>query len=180
MGCNPAMQLGLALQHAIDVFGLELRSWTEALPTPGVQLEKEIIMKAILSFKRVALAGVLGAVLAWPVLAQPGPSGPGVQGEASCVTNCGPGMMGGQGKGGSSGPGMRFSQRNTAGWNLMTAEERNAHREKMMAVKSYDECKSVQVAQHSAMEARAKEKGVSLPQPRSNGCDRMKARGMFK
>ena len=153
-------------------------------------------MKATLSIKRVAFAGVLGAVLAWPVLAQPGPggpSGPGVQGAAPCVNNCGPGMRGGkgpgtgpgmgqrgQGQGGGMGSGMRFSQRNTAGWNLMTAEERNAHREKMMAVKSYDECKSVQVAQHSAMEARAKEKGVSLPQPRSNGCDRMKARGMFK
>lgn len=149
-------------------------------------------MKAILSFRRVVLAGVLGAVLALPALAQPGsgsPGGPAAQGLTRCVNNCGLGMGGGQGpgmgqgeqgQGGSRGPGMRFSQRNTAGWNLMTAEERNAHREKMMAVKSYDECKSVQVAQHSAMEARAKERGVSLSQPRSNGCDRMKARGMFK
>ena len=153
-------------------------------------------MKATLSIKRMAFAGVLGAALALPVLAQPGPGGPaspGVQGTAPCVNQCGPGMRGGKGPGtgpgmgqrghsqaGSMGPGMHFSQRNTAGWNLMTAEERNAHREKMMAVKSYDECKSVQAAQHVAMEARAKEKGVSLPQPRSNGCDRMKARGMFK
>ncbi len=30
------------------------------------------------------------------------------------------------------------------------------------------------------MEVRAKEKGVPLPEPRQNGCDRMKAKGWIK
>jgi len=51
---------------------------------------------------------------------------------------------------------------------------------KMHAVKTYDECKLVQTEHHTAMEARAKEKGVTLNTPRQNGCDRMKARGMIK
>ena len=72
---------------------------------------------------------------------------------------------------------MRFSQKNTAGWSLMTQEERTAHQNKMRSVKTYDECKALQVEHHQQMEARAKEKGVTLPQPRANGCDRMKARG---
>lgn len=72
---------------------------------------------------------------------------------------------------------MRFSQKNTAGWSLMTPEERTAHQNKMRSVKTYDECKALQTEHHQQMEARAKEKGVTLPQPRANGCDRMKARG---
>ena len=93
----------------------------------------------------------------------------------------GPGMMGGgPGRGRGMGHGMRFSQRNTAGWSLMTQEERVAHREKMLSVKTYEECKAVQGEQHTLMEARAKEKGLTLPAPRYNGCDRMKARGLIK
>lgn len=111
---------------------------------------------------RMTLVGLLGAALAIPGLAQPGPGmGGGMQGA-------GPGM------------GMRFNQDNTAGWSLMTSEERRAHQSKMMSAKSYDECKAMQDEQHKAMEARAKEKGLVLPAPRQNGCDRMQARGMFK
>ena len=73
-----------------------------------------------------------------------------------------------------------FNKDNTPGWKLMTAEERTVHSGKMRAAKSYDECKVLQDEQHKAMEARAKEKGVMLPAPRQNGCDRMKARGFFK
>jgi hypothetical protein len=62
----------------------------------------------------------------------------------------------------------------------MTAEERSAHRDKMLAAKTYDECKAMQDEHYKAMEERAKEKGVTLPAPRQNGCDRMKARGLFK
>jgi hypothetical protein len=75
---------------------------------------------------------------------------------------------------------MRFNRDNTAGWSLMSAEERSAHQRKMMSAKNYDECKAMQDEQHKAMEARAREKGQALPAPRQNGCDRMQARGMFK
>ena len=33
---------------------------------------------------------------------------------------------------------------------------------------------------HKAMEAKAKEQGKTLPAPRNNACDRMKARGVIK
>lgn len=113
---------------------------------------------------KMTMIGLLGAALALPVLAQPGP-----------------GMGGGmQGAGPGAGRGMGFNKDNTVGWSLMSAEERTAHRNKMMSAKSYDECKTLQEEQHKTMEARAKGKGLALPAPRQNGCDRMKARGMFK
>ena len=34
-------------------------------------------------------------------------------------------------------------------------------------------------AHHEAMVKRAKEKGVTLPEPRGNACERMQARGRF-
>ncbi|MDZ4251422.1 MAG: hypothetical protein U1A72_02475 [Sulfuritalea sp.] len=40
--------------------------------------------------------------------------------------------------------------------------------------------KALQTEHHQAMEVRAKEKGVTLPAPRDNGCERMKARGFVK
>ena len=148
-------------------------------------------MKAMNMTRNISLVALLCASFAVPVMAQPGPGwggGPGAGPCAANATNCGPGMMGGPGMGGPGGPGygrgmghgMRFSQRNTAGWSLMTQEERIAHREKMLSVKTYEECKVVQAEQHKLMEARAKEKGVTLPEPRYNGCDRMKARGFIK
>ena len=92
----------------------------------------------------------------------------------------GPGNGGGMGMGRGQGRGFAFSNSNTRGWSLMTAEERTAHRNKMLSVKSYDECKAIQEEQHKAMSERAKEQGKTLPTPRQNGCDRMKARGFFK
>jgi len=85
-----------------------------------------------------------------------------------------------QGGPGAGQRGMRFSQTNTPGWTLMTAEERTDHQTKMRAVTSYDECKQLQDAQHQAMQARATEKGITLNTPRQNSCDRMKARGWIK
>lgn len=116
---------------------------------------------------RLTMIAMLAAVLAAPVIAQPGMGGMG---------------MGGMGMGGM-GPGkgrFGFNQGNTPGWSLMTPEERTAHREKMWSFKTYDECKAFQAEHHKAMEARAKEQGKTLPAPRANSCDRMKARGMLK
>jgi cell division protein FtsL len=78
------------------------------------------------------------------------------------------------------GGGYRFNQKNTPGWSLMTPEERTEFHDKMMATKSYEECKKVQAEHHEKMMMRAKEKGVTLNSPRAHACDRMKARGMFK
>lgn len=122
---------------------------------------------------RLAFAALLGATLSAPVLAQMGPGG-----------GMGPGMGPGGGMGGM-GPGARgmryqFNKDNTPGWSLMTPEERSAHHNAMMSAKTYEECKAAQEAQHKQMEARAKEQGKTLPAPRQNACDRMKARGFYK
>ena len=73
-------------------------------------------------------------------------------------------------------------QGNTWGWQLMTPEERTEHQNKMINFKTYDECKAYQVEHHTQMEARAKEKGATLPmgKPGAYGCDNLKARGFFK
>ncbi|MGQ9862792.1 MAG: hypothetical protein ACUVSD_12390 [Thiobacillaceae bacterium] len=74
----------------------------------------------------------------------------------------------------------RFQQDNTPGWTLMTPAERTEFQTRMRAAKTYDECKAIQAEHHAAVEARAKEKGVTLNGPRYNACDQMKARGFLK
>jgi hypothetical protein len=125
----------------------------------------------------IALLAFLGASLATPAFAQPA-SGPGMGPGAGMGQGMGPG--GGMGPGSGKAMRFNFNKDNTSGWKLMSAEERTAHRDQMRAAKTYDECKALQEEHHLAMEARAKEKGVTLPKPRQNGCDRMKARGFFK
>ena len=125
--------------------------------------------------RSLALSALLCATLSASVLAQPGPGmGPG--------GGMGPGMGPGMGGMGPGGKGMqyRFNQDNTAGWSLMTPEERKAHHDKMMAAKSFDDCKAAQAEQHRQMEERAKAQGKTLPGPRQNACDNMKARGFYK
>ena len=129
-----------------------------------------------MKLSHLALIALLGTSVALPVYAQSGPGpggGPGV----------GPGAGMGPGPGrarAAKAPRYQFNKDNTYGWALMSAQERTAHRDKMLAAKTYDECKAVQDEQHALMEARAKEKGTTLPAPRQNSCDVMKARGLFK
>jgi hypothetical protein len=91
-----------------------------------------------MKLSQFALISLLGAALATPSFAQPGPG------------------MGGMGPG--QGRGFAFNKGNTDGWSLMTAEERTEHRNKMLAAKTYDECKAMQDEHHKAMEERAKER----------------------
>ena len=124
-------------------------------------------------FKGIALAATLTAALTTSVLAQPGPGpGAGMQGAGPGAGQMGPGAGGMRG--------MRFDNTNTPGWALMTSEERTANQTRMHAVKTFEECKALQEAQHQAMQERAKEKGVTLMVPRQNACDRMKARGWIQ
>jgi hypothetical protein len=113
-----------------------------------------------MKLSHIALVALLGTSVALPGYAQPGP-GPG-RGPAS------------------ERPRFRFNQDNTFGWKLMSAQERAAHRDKMLAAKTYAECKAAQDEQHQLMQARAKEKHMTLPTPRHNVCDRMKARGLLQ
>ena len=122
----------------------------------------------------IALIALLGASVALPVYAQPGPGGGPGPGR-------GAGVSPGPGKGPvSKRPRFQFNRDNTYGWGLMSAEERTAHRSKMLSAKTYDECKTVQDEHHKLMETRASEKGTTLRTPRQYACDRMKARGLLK
>ena len=126
-------------------------------------------MKTTMTLKRFAMLVVLGSALAVPALAQSGPgAGGGGMGGGPCM------------QGGGAGGGMRFNQKNTPGWQLMTQEERTEMQGKMRTVKTYDECKQLQTEHRAQMEARAKEKGVTLREPRQNGCDRMKNKGLIQ
>lgn len=129
-------------------------------------------MKATSILLRTALVTTFAAVLALPVMAQPGPGN-------------GPGFQSGQGYGQGQGMhrggrGMRGGQGGRGGMALLTAEERDAQRTKMRAVKTMDECKALQTEHRTTMEARAKEKGITLPTPRQNACENMKARGFIQ
>ncbi len=75
---------------------------------------------------------------------------------------------------------MCCSAKDTTGWALMSADERNAHRQKMMEVKTYDGCKAMHDEHRKLMETRAKELGKNLPPLKSNMCDHMKDRGVLK
>jgi hypothetical protein len=88
---------------------------------------------------------------------------------ATCQGGKGPGMgmHGGQGRG------------QGAGLDLMTPEERAAHRTQMQSLTSLKQCNEYMAAHHEAMVKRAQEKGVTLPEPRGNACERMQARGRF-
>ena len=150
-------------------------------------------MRTTLIIKRFVQVVVLGAALASPAMAQMGMGGggggwgggPGMQGGMGGMGGqygMGPGGgrgMHGMGRGGM-GRGMMADQNVARGWQLMTPEERTAQQVKMRAVKTYDECKAVQTEHRSTMEARAKEKGLSLFTPRGNACDNLKARGLIQ
>ena len=85
----------------------------------------------------------------------------------------GPGP-GGKGPGG----GWQFGPGNTRGWSLMTPAERNEHRQKMLAASTLAECRAVLEEHRKLIEQRAKERGAETPPgPRTDMCERMKARG---
>ena len=129
-------------------------------------------MKTSYAFKTIAIATTLAGFLSASAMAQSAP-------VATPGNGAGPGA-GQMGPGAGGMRGMQFGQNNTPGWTLMTAEERTAHQTSMRAVKTYDECKLLQAEQHATMQARAKEKGITLNTPRQNGCDNMKARGFIQ
>jgi hypothetical protein len=59
------------------------------------------------------------------------------------------------------------SDRHAAVRELMTEQERQAMKEKMRAAKSPEDRQQLKTANRAEMEKRAKEKGITLPAPRS-------------
>jgi len=85
-----------------------------------------------------------------------GGMGPGMTG------GMGPGMMGGMGTR-AMGPGFAGPM---GGQQLMTPEERAANIDKMRNAATPEERQKIAEAIHAEMQKRAKEKGITLPEPR--------------
>ena len=143
-------------------------------------------MKSRINFKVIALIALVGAALAAPVLAQPGPGMGGGWGGGPCMqgggmrngAGVGPGARAGWGnKGGRM---MMANQDNVRGWTLLTPEERTSFQNRMRNVESYDECVQIQTEHRGMVEVRAKEKGVNPMTPMRNMCDNLKARGAIQ
>ena len=66
------------------------------------------------------------------------------------------------------------SAENTAGWNMMSVEEQKAHQQKMAGMKDSNSCMAYMKEHHTAMEARAKEKGMKMGKGDGHGCDHLK------
>ena len=104
----------------------------------------------------IGAAAVLGLAAA-AVIAQPGQMG-GAMGGHGPMAGMQHGQMGGMGHG-PMGAGPAAAQQ------LMTPEEQAAFREKMQNAKSAEERQKLAVANRAEMEKRAKEKGITLPEP---------------
>jgi hypothetical protein len=76
---------------------------------------------------------------------------------------------------------MQFNPSNTPGWfRLMTAEERTQYQQKMLSMKSLDECNAYAAEHQAALAARAKaEQNRTLPAPKQDACKQMQDRGLF-
>jgi hypothetical protein len=91
-----------------------------------------------------------------------------VLGMSIAAAQAGPGAGGGQGKG------PHWNSDNTPGWSLMTAEEREAHQQRMADMKNREECQAYMAEHHDQMTARAKEQGrKALAKPRRDPCARI-------
>jgi hypothetical protein len=73
------------------------------------------------------------------------------------------------------GRGPRWGSEFTPGWALMTAKERDEHRERMRGFTDYAECRKYIEQHHEQMAARAKERSRPVPaQPRRDACAGLK------
>lgn len=64
----------------------------------------------------------------------------------------------------------RGADSNLYGWQLMTHEERAAVQARLRAARTPEEADRIRRENHAAMQARARERGVSLPPPPVGDC----------
>ena len=120
--------------------------------------------------RRLVLACAMGLSTGVALAQAGGGPGPGAMMGAGPLASA-PGMGMGMGPGGGGRGMARWGSGVTPGWALMTQQERDAHRDRMRSMKSYEECKAYQDQHHEQMAARAKERGgKALPQPRRDAC----------
>lgn len=117
--------------------------------------------KAVVAIAVVAGLGAAAQALAHPGGFGPGMAGPGFGPSAGGPGEFGPGGMAGKGpmmmRGGFAGPAIAQQ--------LMTPDEQRALIEKMQNAKTPEERQKLAEANRAEMEKRAKEKGITLPQP---------------
>jgi hypothetical protein len=98
--------------------------------------------------------------------------------SAALAQGSGPGPGGGPGNGPGKGPGWNFNKDNTRGWSMMGRAERAEHRNRMMSMKTYEECVAYLEEHRKLMESRASGRGGPMPgMPAQNMCERMKQAG---
>jgi hypothetical protein len=109
----------------------------------------------------LAVAAVL-AMAAGVVPAQPGRGvGPG---PGASTPSGGPGGMG-------RGMGGRWGADFTAGWSMMTPQERQDHQARMRSMTNYDGCRAYMDQHHQQMVERARQQGRAVPsQSRRDAC----------
>ncbi|HSN18338.1 MAG TPA: hypothetical protein VLV87_09005 [Gammaproteobacteria bacterium] len=114
-----------------------------------------------------------GTAKAPPAAAKPCPQRGSMRGQGPVEQGmpC-PGMQGDMmGPHAGPGPGMRQrapaagSAQRVYGWQLMTPEERAAYQAKMRAAKTAKERAAIRAQHHKEMQERAKQQGVTLPEP---------------
>lgn len=127
----------------------------------------------------VALFVLFGALVSTAVWAQSTPNTPPCAQASGVCPGSGNNAMG-RGTGGGRHHGHGQQGRGGRGADLMTPEEHAAQQAKMREVKTVDECQKLQTEHRKLLEQRAKEKGVTLPAPRRDMCENMKARGLIK
>ncbi len=135
------------------------------------------------TFNKIATAVALSLGLATTAYAHPGQMGngmgPGAQqgGQHPMQGNMGQGRMQGMNHGGKHAAGGQQANRGEgcdgakaqgtrpqAGQQLMTPDERTAMRDKMRNAQSPEERQQIALANHSEMQKRATEKGITLPE----------------
>ena len=131
-------------------------------------------MKTSNSLARLAVAAATLALLAGLAQAQGGPgpgpgagrgAGPGAAAPLAPATGPAPAARGTA----------RWGADYTPGWSLMTEAERNAHRDRLRTMNSYEECVAYMAQHREQMTQRANEQGrQALGTPRYDACAPLK------
>ncbi len=79
----------------------------------------------------------------------------------------------------AKGPGLALDQDNVPGWSLMSSAERSAHHQKLLGMKTLEECTDYMEEYRAKMEERAKERNRTYRTPRRDVCGQMKAKGLL-
>lgn len=69
---------------------------------------------------------------------------------------------------------------NTAGWQLMSPEERVEHQRLMRSFETFDACAAYQAEHHARMAERARRAGLALRPGGHGACEQLRARGHLK